>query len=372
MRILVLNWNDRENPHGGGAEVHLHETFGRIASVGHNVDLLASGWAGCAPRVSLDGIEVHRVGTRHSFALHARRYFARYLASSLHDVLVEDLNKIPLYTPRWGGPPVVALVHHLFGATAFREAAAPTAAVVWLAERGIPVAYRRTPFIAVSESTASDLTARGIPRRNVRVIHNGIDSDFFTPEPSARSATPLFAYVGRLKRYKGVDIVLEAFAKLDRPDARLEIAGAGEYRPELERLARSLGIASRVRFAGYVSVESKRELLRRAWASVFASPKEGWGLTNIESAACGTPVIASDSPGLRESLIDGETGILVGHGDVSALAAAMARIASDPGLVELLGVAGRRFAGRFTWERSAVETLTHLQHLVHGGNTQWK
>lgn len=372
MRILVLNWNDRENPHGGGAEVHLHETFGRIASLGHDVDLLASGWPGCAQRASLDGIEVHRVGTRTSFALHARSYFARYLASAGHDVLVEDLNKIPLYTPRWGGPPVVTLVHHLFGATAFREASAPVAAVVWVAERGIPIAYNRTPFISVSESTADDLVARGIPRSNVRVIHNGVDADFFTPEPSARSATPLFAYVGRLKRYKGVDIVLEAFAKLDRPDVRLEIAGAGDYRPELERLARSLGIESRVRFAGFISIEAKRELLRRAWASVFASPKEGWGLTNVESAACGTPAIASDSPGLRESLVDGETGILVPHGDISALAAAMGRIASHPEAVESLGVAGRRFAERFTWDRSAQETLAHLQHVVHGGNQQWK
>jgi glycosyltransferase involved in cell wall biosynthesis len=206
----------------------------------------------------------------------------------------------------------------------------------------------------------------------VRVIHNGIDAGFFTPAPSARSGKPLFAYVGRLKRYKGVDLILQAFATLGIPGARLEIAGAGDYREHLEALSESLGIADRVRFLGFISAEEKRDLLRRSWASVFASPKEGWGLTNIETAACGTPVIASDSPGLRESLIDGETGVLVPHGDTVALARAMRQIAESPQRVEKLGSAGRRFAERFTWDQSADQTISHLQEAVQRGSQKWK
>lgn len=371
MRILVVNWNDRENPHSGGAEIHLHEIFGRVAAQGHRVDLLTSGWSGAPPRAFLDGIDVHRVGTRYSFQFSARRYFRERLFAQAYDVLIEDLNKIPLYTPRWG-PQVVGLVHHLFGTTIFREAPAPMAAAVWLAERGIPFAYKGIPFEAVSESTADDLAARGIPRKSVRVIHNGIDSEFFTPSPGSRSPKPLFAYVGRLKRYKGVDLILQAFAALDVPDARLEIAGAGDYREHLQSLSSALGISDRVRFPGFISAEEKRHLLRRSWASVFASPKEGWGLTNLEAAACGTPVIASDSPGLRESLIDGQTGVLVPHGEVTALAIAMKQIASSNERVETLGNAGRRFAERFTWENSAEKTILHLQEVVQRGNQKWK
>ncbi len=368
MRILVVNWNDRENPAAGGAELHLHEIFGRIASNGHRVDLLASGWKGSAPRAFLDGIDVHRVGTRYSFQFNARRYFRERLLGNRYDVLVEDLNKIPLYTPRWNGPPVVGLVHHLFGRTIFSEAPLHMAASVWLAERGIPFVYGGLPFEAVSESTADDLVARGIPRKSIRVIHNGIDTGFFTPSPDARSPDPVFAYVGRLKRYKGVDLVLQAFATLDRTGATLEIAGTGDYRDHLEKLARTLGISSRVRFLGYVSEEEKRDLLRRAWASVYASPKEGWGLTNLETQACGTAVVASDSPGLRESIIDGETGILVPHGNTVALASALARIADSPGKANALGIAGRRFAERFTWDRSADHTIQHLKEVVQRGN----
>jgi glycosyltransferase involved in cell wall biosynthesis len=372
VRILVVNWNDRENPNAGGAEVHLHEIFGRIARSGHRVDLLASGWNQGAPRAFLDGIDVHRVGTRYSFQFNARRYYKERLAANRYDVIVEDLNKIPLYIPRWGRPPVVTLVHHLFGATIFREAPPHMAASVWLAERGISFVYRGHPFEAVSESTADDLVARGIPRKSIKVIYNGMDTEFFTPEPNTRSERPLFSYVGRLKRYKGVDLILQAFAILNRPDISLAIAGAGDYRDHLEELASALGLEGRVRFLGFISAEEKRDLLRKSWASVFASPKEGWGLTNLETQASGTPVIASDSPGLRESLVPGETGILVPHGDTIALASAMRRLADDANLVQSMGAAGRRFAGRFTWDRSSDQTLAHLQHVVQRGNQKWR
>ena len=170
----------------------------------------------------------------------------------------------------------------------------------------------------------------------------------------------MFAYLGRLKKYKGVHHVIHAFAVLAHPTAVLEIAGAGDFRPQLEKLAASLGLGDRIRFLGRISEEEKVLLLRRAWALVFASPKEGWGITNLEAAACGTPVVASDSPGIRESILDGKTGYLVRHGDPAAMAAAMGRLADDPTLVATLGTAARAFAETFTWERAADETERHL------------
>ncbi len=132
MRILVLNWQDITNPQAGGAELHLQEIFSRIVGRGHSVDLLCSSWVDAAQRANLDGIEVHRAGTRHTYPFVARRYYNEHLAGNNYDVVVEDLNKVPLYTPMWGVGKLVALVHHLFGSTAFREASAPLAAAVWL------------------------------------------------------------------------------------------------------------------------------------------------------------------------------------------------------------------------------------------------
>ena len=372
MNILLVNWQDRDNPQAGGAEIQLHELFGRVAARGHRVTLLCSGWAGAPPRAELDGIDVHRVGTRYTFPFVARGYYERVLRVRGHDVLVEDINKVPLWTPRWGARRVVALVPHLFGGTAFRELPAPAAALVWLLERPIPRVYRGVPFEAVSESTADDLVARGVRRSCVRVIYNGVDSDFYTPAAGVRSPVPLFAYLGRLKRYKGVDAVIRAFARLSRPDAVLEIAGKGDHEPALRRLAASLDLGGRVRFLGFVSEAEKLALLRRAWALALASPKEGWGITNLEAAACGTPVVASDSPGIRESVRHGETGLLVPHGDEAALAAGMERLAGDAALVEEFGRNGRAFAQTFTWERAADDTVAHLEGEVQQGGSLWK
>jgi glycosyltransferase involved in cell wall biosynthesis len=364
VRILVLNWQDHENPQAGGAELHLREIFTRLVAAGHSVDLLCSSWETAPARANLGGIEVHRIGSRSTYPFLARRYFEKNLRENNYDVVIEDLNKVPLYTPMWGVPKLVALVHHLFGATVFREAPALIAAAVWLSERGLGALYRKIPFEAVSVSTADDLVKRGIPRHSIRVIYNGVDSARLTPNPVERSERPLFVYLGRLKKYKRVDVVIRAFAELNVPEATLEIAGTGDYRAQLEGLVNSLGLTDRVSFLGFISEEAKLHLLRRAWASTLASPKEGWGISNLEAAACATPVIAANSPGIRESVVDGETGFLVPPDDPAAMAAAMRGIVESRDLVDVLGAAGRRFAQNFTWERAANATLSHLEEVV--------
>jgi glycosyltransferase involved in cell wall biosynthesis len=368
VRILVVNWQDRENPLAGGAEIHLHEIFERLAARGHEITLLCGGWPNCPPRAKLDGIDVHRVGTRQTFALKVFQYWSRHLRDEPFDILFEDINKAPLFTPLWGGSarPVVC-VPHLFGGTAFQELAWPLATAVWLSERPLPVVYRDVPFQAISDGTADDLVQRGIVRAHVKVIHPGVSFDHYTPHAAERAPHPTFAYVGRLKKYKGVDLVIRAFAKLSDTSATLEIAGAGDYRPALESLAASLDLGQRVRFLGFISEQEKLSLLRRAWAVALASPKEGWGLTNVEAEACATPVVASNSPGIRESVRDGETGFLVPHGDIDGLAAAFGRLAASRDLVTAMGVKARAFAETFTWERATVETEAHLMSVIQNG-----
>ena len=367
MRILLVNWNDRENPQAGGAEIHLHELFGRIAQWGHDVRLIASGWPDCVSQVLVDGIQVTRIGGRHSFALRARGAVGRALRETPFDVVVEDINKVPLFLPTLTRLPFVAIVPHLFGTTAFAEASVPMAAVVWAAERPIPWVYRNAAFHAISESTRDDLIRRGIQAERVVVIHPGVDSQAYRPDPATpRAPHPTFLYLGRLKRYKGVEFAIRAVAaaRTARPDITLDICGQGDDRPRLERLATEHRVSDAVRFLGYVSEEEKRRLLRCAWAVVFPSPKEGWGITNVEAAACGTAALASDSPGLRESVQNGETGYLVPHGDVSALADRMLALAADPSLVARLGHAARRFAEGLSWDSAARATLAHIEQTV--------
>lgn len=370
MKILVVNWNDRANPQAGGAEIHLHEIFGRVVGAGHKVDLIASGWSDGPREIVIDGINVRRVGNRSTFALQARGAVRRALKENGYDVIVEDINKLPLFLPSITKLPFCAIVPHLFGTTAYVEASWPVATTVWAAEQGIPRAYARAWFHVISNSTRDDLAERGVPRDRIEVIYPGIDALWYCPDPAiVRAAVPTFLYVGRLKRYKGLDIALRALAlaHAERPDIVLQIAGTGDDRPRLEALAQELGITAQVRFLGYVSEEEKRRLLRTAWAVVFPSPKEGWGISNIEAAACGTPSLASDSPGLRETVRHGETGYLVPHGYDRALSGRMLELAADPALVARFGAAARFFAAPLTWERAALATTAHLERVIANG-----
>jgi len=364
-----VNWRDRAHPEAGGAEIHLHEIFGRLAARGHEVHLLASGWPGCEPAATLDGIAIHRASGAYGFALSGRRAFMRLARALRPDVVVEDVNKLPLYLPLvWGGP-FVLLVPHLFGTTAFREVPWPMALAVWAAELPMPRVYRGLPVHAISRSTADDLVARGFARERIRVIYPGVDAAHYAPDSGvARAPGAAFLYVGRLKRYKAVDTAIAAAGALARAGHAVElwIAGGGSDRARLERVAADVG-GGVVTFLGYVSEQRKLELYRRAWAVVFTSPKEGWGITNLEAAGCGTPAVASNSPGLRESVRDGETGILVPHGDVAALQAALLALATDAALRERLAAGARAFAQSLSWERAAAETEAHLEAAVASG-----
>lgn len=368
LNLLVMNWQDRLNPQAGGAETHLHEVFGRLAAAGNRVTLLVSGWPGAKPREIVDGMEVHRVGGRYTYNLTAPGYYRRVLRRRNFDLVVEDLNKVPLFTPFWVRQPLVLLVHHLFGETAFEEAPWTIAAATWLLERPIGRVYRRVAVEAVSESTRNDLVSRGLPAESIVVIPNGVDLELYSPDPAEpKFEEPTLLYLGRLKQYKRVDLILRALALLrdEGVHARLIIAGQGDAADDLRRLRSELGLEDRVEMPGFVGEELKRNYFRRAWIHLLTSPKEGWGITNLEAAACGTPTIASDSPGLRDSVVDGVTGYLVPHGDVRALADRIRELLEDTELRERLGEQAREFADGFSWDRAAERTAAHLRHVAN-------
>ncbi len=369
MRICVLNWLDRENPQAGGAELHLHEAFGRIASAGHDVTVISSGWGEDEPsRTTLDHMTVIRCGQRLTYPLFVRQAFRAAHAEQAFDLVVEDLNKVPIFSPYWTGVPVVLLVHHLFGETAFQEAPWPMAAATWLLERPIGRTYHGLPVIAVSRSTADDLVSRGLEAADIEVIHNGVDLGRFTPS-SNRAETPTLLYLGRLKRYKRIDLILAALAALRGRghDARLLIAGTGDYRDTLVEQVRALGLSQHVDFLGYISEDDKVRVFQESWVHVLMSEKEGWGLTNVEAGACGTATVAADAPGLRDSVQDGQTGVLVPGDNVGALTEALVRFVTDRAYVESMGSRAAEFAQSLTWDSTAGAILGTLTRVLARG-----
>ena len=366
LRILLINWRDIANPEAGGAEVHLHEIAKRFVVRGHRVTVLASAFPGGRPEEEIDGVRVVRRGGKFLFNFHVPAVCRKLLKEEGFDIVIDDINKIPFYTPLYVRRPLLAFAHHLFAQTIFLETALPLALYVYLSEALIGLIYRRARFIVVSESTKMDFVRRGIPERNIRVVYNAVDHGRYSPLASRRSDRPLIAYIGRIKRYKRVEHLLRAskvvFARV--PDARLEIAGSGDHLDSLVSMARKLGIADRVNFRGFVSEEEKIDLLRRAHVVVNPSSKEGWGVTVIEANACGTPVIASDVPGLRDAVRHGQTGLLVPYGDTAGFAASISDVLKDDQMRSRLSEGALAWAGKFNWDDSAEAILEAISDMV--------
>jgi len=350
---VVLNERDLLHPQAGGAEVHCFEVFRRLAARGDDVTLLASRFAGAAPRETVQGITVVRVGERISYYPAALRAYRRLRAAARIDAVVEDLNKFPFFARLWVREPVVVLVHHLFGRTAFRQVAWPIAAATFAAEALVPRLYRGLPVVAVSPSTRDELVVGGMRAADIHVIPNGLDHDLYRPGDGRRASAPTVVALGRVEPYKRTEVLVDAVA--DIAGARLVVAGSGTGMDALRAHVERRGLASRVEILGFVDEATKVRLLREAHVVATASQKEGWGLTVVEAAACGTPAVAFDVPGLRDAIRDGETGVLVPGDDPAALAGAIRRVLEDPALRERLGAGAIAWAARFTWERAADE-----------------
>ncbi|MEW6268685.1 MAG: glycosyltransferase family 4 protein [Thermodesulfobacteriota bacterium] len=179
----------------------------------------------------------------------------------------------------------------------------------------------------------------GVPEERVTVVANGVDEDFATAEtPAPRPGAELrVLFVGRLTNWKGVDTLLLALARVE--GARLVVAGDGPQLPSLVALARQLGVADRVRFAGAAPRARVRELMRESDVLVLASLYEGMSHTLLEAAALGLPAIASRCGGNPEVVCDGDSGILVPPQDVAALRAALVTLRDDEALRHRLALA---------------------------------
>ena len=238
------------------------------------------------------------------------------------------------------------------------------AAYSYALEQPIRPVYKRCRFWVISTTTADDLVARGISRDQIDVIYCGFNDDLLRPEPGlTKTSFPSVIYVGRLKKYKRVDLIIEAVARLAAklPDLRLYVVGTGDREADLRRQVSALGIEKNVEFTGFVSETRKKELLTRSWVGAQTSTKEGWGLGVIEAAACGTPTVASESPGLIESVRANETGFLVPHGHVEALTEKLRLLLTEDALRTQYGAAACEWAQKFSWEEMARRSLEFIQ-----------
>ncbi|MFZ0088451.1 MAG: glycosyltransferase family 4 protein, partial [Solirubrobacteraceae bacterium] len=356
LHILILSDRDWTHPQGGGTGTNLHAQAMRWLQWGHRVSVIACSYPGAPACERLGNLTLHRVGGRSTVFPRAIVRQWRGLVPDA-DVVLEVVNGITFLTPLWCRTPRVTLVHHIHSDHFVRELGAK-GRVAALALETLPLRllYRRTQFLTISQASARDIAGHGIDPRRIDISYLGVEHAAFGPDPALRAAQPTLLYLGRLKRYKRIEVVLEVLER--NPGVVLDLAGDGDHRPALEAEIAARGLGDRVRMHGHVSELAKRELYQQAWINITTSSAEGWGLSVTEAGACATPSAALALGGLAEAIDDGRTGVLADT--PVALAEKVGRVLADPQLRDALGRAAQARACEFTWDATARRTLQLL------------
>lgn len=361
-KILLINWRDIKNPEAGGAELYFHEIFKRLNGNGYEVTVLSHRVKGFPDEETIDGMRTVRIGNKFLFNYSAHLYAKRH--QSEYDLIVEDLNKIPFFTPLCCKTKRLHMVMHFFRKSIFRETAFPFALYVYLMERAVALFYKNENFLAISESTREEIEDMGIRARQTFIVEPGIDTEYFHPT-CPKANPPVISYIGRLMKYKNAQFIIRAMPRLRElvPGIVLEIAGSGDFRAELEKIVAELGVGDSVKFLGRISEDEKRDLLSRSSLFINPSFKEGWGINNIEANLCGTISLSNNVAGLKDSVIDGETGLLYENDDPEGFCQKAAEILHNETRLRILEENAKRRALGMSWDamsqkmREAIEKV---------------
>jgi glycosyltransferase involved in cell wall biosynthesis len=352
-RIVFLVWRDTTHPDGGGSEVYVEHMARWLVRRGHEVTIACAAHPQAPRDEVVGGVRFRRRGGRLG-VYPAGLAFLLSREGRGADIVVDVHNGLPFAAALVRRRGLHVLVHHVH-----REQwqiiypGLPGRLGWWVESRFAPRLYRRTPYITVSESTRKDLAELGVRPESISVVRNGID----VPHPSRlrpRSQSPRICVLARLVPHKQIEHALRAVALLAPrfPELRLDVIGDGWWSDELRRTADEQGVADRVVFHGHVSDDERDELLDASWLMLAPSIKEGWGIAIMEAAARSVPALAyATGGGVTESIIDGETGLLVA--DFDDLVQKAGRLLTDTEERLAMGKRARNRAQCFDWAGSA-------------------
>jgi glycosyltransferase involved in cell wall biosynthesis len=358
VRVLWFNWRDLKNPDAGGAEVFTHQVMTRLAKMGYEITLFCPLFPNAPTNEKIDGIEIIRSGGVFTVYLKAKQFYKRN--KDRYDLVIDEINGRPFLSPKIiGDKPFLVLFHQLIHEIWFYETHFP---LNWLCyhylEKKWLSAYKNTPVVTVSASSKKDLKKHGF--NNVSVVKIGVGTKPLE-KSGQKELEPTIVYLGRLKRHKMPDHALRAFAliKNELPHARMWVIGDGNMREELKNMN-----IKDVVFYGHINNELKYELLRKAHLLFVPSVREGWGLVVTEANAMGTPAIAYDAPGLRDSIVDGKTGVLIKDKSPQNLASSALTLLKNPALLKIYSDNALAFSKQFSWDNTTAEFDKTIRQLV--------
>lgn len=359
MNILIYNWRDIKHPKKGGAEIILYELAKRLALENHSVTWFSQSFPGAKSDELFEGISIVRRGGTYSVFFKAFTYYRSLKKKP--DIVLDCIN-----TMCWQTPIFVERNKRILYANQsarevfFYEYTFPVAFLGYVLEPLQYLTYKNTRALCYSKSIREDLVRFGLPKNNVSVFSLGIDHSRYKPGKKAK--TPTFVFVARFVRNKRSNLCIEAIEIVRRefPDVKLYLVGYGYEELSLKKTIQKKNLSKNIIIVNKNNVFLKRDLsdakvkcMQEAWAHLLFSVKEGWGMVVTEAAACGTPSIVSNVTGLKDSVINGKTGIVLSKNPTSKeIADSLIVYIKNEKMRETLSKNAVIWGKKFTWEES--------------------
>jgi glycosyltransferase involved in cell wall biosynthesis len=320
VNLVWFSWKDLSHPLAGGAEVVADNILSRLAQDGHNVTLITSSPKGLKKEEYRRGYRIIRSGNRYTVYTEAPKSYRRYLQTSDEpDYVIDEMNTIPFWAKKYSDNKQTKhylLAHQLCRIVWFYQMIFPISVIGYLLEPLYLYATSRiySNVLTISNSSVNDLKRFGFKKNNIQVISMGIDQTNFRIEPISSKNKGQIVCLGAIRAMKGTLSVAKAFSIISRavPHARLIFIGddSGKYADKVRKYCSKNLRPDTYKFMGRIDLEEKQRTLRSSVIQLIASAKEGWGLTVSEAGSLGTIAVAYDTEGIRDSIINGKTGLL--------------------------------------------------------------
>ncbi len=350
MNILWLSWRDINNPDAGGAERVAIEIARRFVKENHKVYIFSANFKNAKHKQNIKGINIIRRGNRLTCRIHALFFYIKN--KNRFDLVIDEINTLPFFSPLYANGKNISIIHQLAREYWFTQVIWPLSLIGYVLEPIYLRLYRHTPTIVISASTQKDLTKLGF--KNTFITKPGINLKSTFPSKKA----DLILFIGRLTPAKQVADAIRAFKLIVNilPGYRLLIIGKGDqkYTQELKSLTHKLKLQQSVKFTGFITENLKVSLLKKAKIVMIPSLREGWNLVATEANATGAVPIAYNVPGLRDSIQNGKTGILVNK-DPQSLAQAAIDLLKNENLRQKLAKNGYQYARKFSWDNTYTD-----------------
>jgi glycosyltransferase involved in cell wall biosynthesis len=371
MNILVFSWRDPKHPLAGGAEQVMHEHMQGWLAAGHFVTLFSSRFSGSKKSENLDGVEIMRYGNQLGTVFVAGFFWYLFGKHPKYDFVVDQFHGMPFFTPLYVRRPKLAILQEVAREVWFKNDLPFPAnylygIVGYFLEPLIFRIYRNVQFMVGSNSARGDLVKMGVPGANITVVPHGV----IVEKPKilqAKEKIKTVVYLGALAKDKGIEDALKVFSLLNgKGNFNFWVIGKGgePYLTFLKKLCKNLGIDGKTKFWGYVSQKLKFSLLAKSHVMINPSVREGWGLVNIEANAMGVPVVAYQSPGLIDSVKNGESGLICSQNSAGEMADLVLNLLNDRSLYVKLQKGAVLWSKRFSWEQSKKRSLTLIDSIV--------